>query len=88
MLRKGFYPNIEDLEKTEFAEILCQFYPSACQTPKQGETEGKPYAKQSLINLRPGINQHLQMPLNNKIWNLVQDTEFLAANRVFKGKEK
>ena len=77
----------EDMPKEQLAEVLREFYPSARQTVK-GQDEGKPYAKQSLINIRSAINRHLQLPPHNKPWNIMNDKEFLAANRVFKGKNK
>ena len=74
------------MSKETLAETLRQFYPSARQAPAPGETIGKPYAKQSLINIRSSINRFLQLPPHNKTWDLMKDKEFLAANRVFKGK--
>ena len=82
---KGMDPNFEDMSKQTLADTLRQFYPSARQSPKDSETEGKPYAKQLLINIRSGINRYLQLPPFNKTWDLMQDRDFLAANRVFKG---
>ena len=77
--------NFEDLNKDQLAEVLRQFYPSVHQNPKKGDGEGQPYAKQSLINIRSGLNRYLQLPPYNKTWDLMQDKEFLSANRVFKG---
>ena len=78
-------PQFESYNKEQLADVLREFYPSARQTTKHGDDEGKPYAKQSLINIRSGINRHLQLPPHNKTWDLMQDRDFLAANRVFKG---
>ena len=75
----------EDMSKEDLGEALRQLYPSARQTQKEGESEGKPYTKQSLINIRSGINRHLQLPPNSKTWDLMQDRVFMAANRVFRG---
>ena len=69
------------------ADTLREFYPSVRQTLQKGETEGKPYAKQSLINIRSAISRHLQLPPHNKPWDLMQDKEFVSVNRVFKGKK-
>ena len=73
------------MSKSELAEILQEFYPSARQTSKD-DNEGKPYAKQSLINIHSAINWHLQLPPHNKPWDIMNDKEFLVANCVFKGK--
>ena len=78
--------NFEEMSKEELADALRKFYPSARQSTKDGE-EGKPYAKQSLINICSGINRHLQLLPFNKTWDLMNDRDFIAANRVFKGKK-
>ena len=74
----------KQMDKQVFADTLREFYPSARQTTKDG-TEGKPYAKQSLINIRSAINRHLQLPPHNKTWDLMLDKEFIPVNRVFRG---
>ena len=86
MLWKGLDVQFEEMSKETLADTLRQFYPSARQSPGPGEDIGKHYAKQSLINIRSSINRHLQLPPHNKTWDLMKDKEFLAANRVFKGK--
>ena len=68
--------NFEDYTKEKLANTLREFYPSVRQSTKEGESEGKSYAKQSLINIRTGINKHLQLPLNNKMWELMQETSW------------
>ena len=73
------------MSKIVLADTLREFYPSVRQSPKDGEQQGQPYAKQSLINIRSALSRHLQMPPHNKTWDLMQGKEFLAANRVFKG---
>ena len=78
--------NFEEMSKENLAEIFREFYPSVRQKAGHGESEGKPYSKQSLINIRSSINRHLTLPPYNKTWDLMSDKEFLAANKVFKGK--
>ena len=73
------------MSKEVLADVLREFYPSVRQVPHKGESTGKTYAKQSLINIRSAINRYLQLPPHNKTWDLMGDREFLAANKVFKG---
>ena len=77
----------EVMSKEVLAETLWHFYPSARQKPDKSDPEGEPkkYVKQSLINIRPAINRHLQLPPYNKTWDLTNDKDFIPANKVFKG---
>ena len=50
-----------------------------------GEGVGEHYQKQSLVNIRSVINRHLQLPPFNRTWDLVKDSDFQQANRVFSG---
>ena len=77
----------EEMSKQDLADTLREFYPSARQSSNAGggDNVGKPYAKQSLINIRSAINHHFQLPPHNKTWDLMNDKEFLSANKVFKG---
>ena len=77
--------HFEKMSKEVLADTLHEFYPSTRQAPEKAEHIGKPYVKQSLINIRSSINRFLQLPPHNKPWHLMKDKEFLAANRVFKG---
>lgn len=79
LVETGRDTNFEELDKKNLAATLRIFYPSACQG------NGQPYQKQSLINVRSAINRHLQNPPHNKIWNIMRDPEFIAANKVFAG---
>ena len=81
----GLDVKFEEMSKETLANTLREFYPSASQSPTAGQPEGKPYAKQSLINIRSAISKHLQLPPHNKPWDLMNDKEFLLANCVFKG---
>ena len=85
LFSEGLDVQFEEMDKTNLAEILRRFYPSARQK-SDDDNEGKSYAKQSFINIRSAINRHLQLPPHNKTWDLVEDSEFKAANRVFSGK--
>ena len=73
------------MSKQVLADTLREFYPSVRQSPENNESEGKPYAKQSLINIRSALNRHIQLPPYNMTWDLMKDLEFLPANKVFKG---
>ena len=56
-------PNFEEYPKEKLAEMLRQFYSSARkQTISEDQEEGEVYQKQSLVNIRSAINQHLQNP--------------------------
>ena len=83
---KGLDVKFEQMSKQTLADTLREFYPSVRQAPENEYSEGKPYAKQSLINIRSAINRHLQLPPHNRSWDLMRDLEFLPANKVFKGK--
>ena len=85
LLWRGLDTNFEQMSKTVLADTLREFYPSVRQAPENYEHEGEPYAKQSLINIRSAISPHLQLTPHNKSWDLMQDKDFLAANRVFQG---
>lgn len=67
------------MSKEVLADTLRVFYPSVRQ--KNGEV----YQKQSLINLRSGLNRYLLLPPLNWPWNLMHDIEFKASNTVFSG---
>ena len=47
--------------------------------------KGKEYSRSGLINLRAGINRHLQNPPYKQILDIMNDQEFLQANKVFTG---
>ena len=70
----------EDLPKEELAELLKRFYGTVLSK------NGKQYSKSCLINIHSGINRHLVNPPHKKTINLMEDTEFLQANKVFTGR--
>ena len=43
------------------------------------------YGKQSLINLRSGINRHLTLSPFNRVINIMRNPEFQVANKVLTG---
>ncbi len=72
-------PNFEHMEKEELAELLRCFYAS-CQTE-----DDENFSKSAYVSIRSGINRYLTLPPYNKEINIMQDKEFAAANKVFKG---
>ena len=70
----------EDKSKEDLAEILRKFYGTVlCKN-------GKCYSKSGMINIRSGLNRHLTNPPHKRTIDLMQDQEFLQANRVFTGR--
>ncbi len=67
------------ITKAELGHILREFYGSI-RTVK-----GDMYGISSYAGLRAGLNRHLNEPPLSRKWNLMLDTEFTAANNVFKG---
>ena len=47
--------------------------------------KGKEYSKSGLVNIRSGLNRHLQYPPHSRSINLMRDLQFHKANKVFKG---
>lgn len=79
LFKTGRDPNFEQASKEVLAATLRIFYPSIKQA------NGKPYQKQTLINLRSSINRHLSLPPHHKNWDLITDPAFKSANTVFTG---
>ena len=48
--------------------------------------KGAEYSKSGLINLRAGLNRHLQDPPHMRTLDLMNDRVFLQANKVFTGR--
>ena len=48
--------------------------------------KGAPYSKSGMINLRAGINRHIQSPPYNRTLDIMNDASFLPANKVFTGR--
>ena len=69
----------EDLAKEELSELLRRFYGTVLSK------NGKQYSKSGLINICSAINRHLVNPPHKKTINLMEDTEFLQASKVFIG---
>ena len=72
--------DFEGLPPDDLAELLRQFYGTVLSK------NGKEYSRLGMINLRSGINRHLQGPEHNKNFDLMQDQQFLQANKVFTGR--
>ena len=79
--------NFEQMSKEVLADTLRLFYPVARQklNPNNPDENPKPYARQSLINIQSSINRHLQLPPYNITWDIMNDSDFNAANKVFNG---
>ena len=72
--------SFEEMSKEELAEILRQFYGTVCSK------KGKEYSRAGMVNLRSGINRHLTNPPYKRNIDIMQDQEFLQANKVFTGR--
>ncbi|XP_073687047.1 uncharacterized protein KIAA1958 isoform X2 [Garra rufa] len=71
--------DFKTVEKSELNPVLREFYGSI-RTSK-----GELYGISSYVGLRAGLNRFMNEPPINRAWNLMQDTDFRAANNVFKG---
>lgn len=72
-------PAFEELPDEILAGILRQFFAEVRQKT------GKTYSKSAMVNLRSGINRYLQNLPNNRIINLMHNSAFQNANKVFIG---
>lgn len=71
--------DFETITKPELGSVLREFY-ATIRTAK-----GDMYGISSYAGLRAGLNRHINEPPVGRAWNLMQDTEFTAANNVFRG---
>ncbi|XP_051542800.1 uncharacterized protein zgc:174877 isoform X7 [Myxocyprinus asiaticus] len=71
--------DLKTVEKSELCPVLREFYGSI-RTSK-----GELYGVSSYLALRGGLNRFINEPPLSRAWNLMQDTEFMSANNVFKG---
>lgn len=69
--------DFDTVTKSELASVLREFY-ATIRTSK-----GDMYGVSSYAGLRAGLNRHLNE--RGRVWNIMQDPEFTAANNVFKG---
>ena len=67
----------EQKSKEQLAEILRKFYGTVLSK------SGKEYSRSVMINLRSGINRHLTNPPHKRSIDIMQDQDFLQANKVF-----
>ena len=70
----------ELLEADKLADLLRKLYGTVLSK------KGTPYSKSGMINLCVGINRYLQSPLFNRIIDIMNDAQFLPANKVFTGR--
>ena len=68
--------NFENLPADELAEILRQFYGTVLSKNR------KEYSKSGMVNIRSGLNRYLQDPPNRRNIDLMNDKQFLQANKV------
>lgn len=77
LIEKGHQVSFEYLSTEDLNKMLRQFY--AELQPKKGDK----YSRSAYINIRNGLNRHLNKhPFSRKI-NIMQDRDFLPANEVF-----
>ena len=72
--------NFELLEAEKMADLLRKLYGTVLTK------KGTPYSKSGMINLRAGLNRHLQNPPFNRTIDIMNDPQFLPANKVFTGR--
>ena len=71
--------DLKNILKSEFGAILRELH-ATIRT-----TKGEMYCISSYAGLRAGLNRYINEPPFGRMWNMMQDTEFTAANNVFKG---
>ena len=72
--------NFELLPIEDLADMLRRFYGTVLSK------KGNEYSKSGLVNLRAGLNRHLQQPPHKRILDLMNDKNFLQANKVLTGR--
>ena len=72
--------NFEVLPIEDLAEMLRRFYGTVLSR------KGNEYSKSGLVNLRTGLNCHLQEPPHKRTLDLMNDRDFLQANKVLTGR--
>ena len=70
----------ELLDAEKLADLLRKLYGTVLSK------KGKPYSKSGMINLHAGINRYLQNPPFNRTFDIMNDAQFLPANKVFNGR--
>ena len=69
--------NFKNLPVQDLAEELRKMYGTVLSI------KGKEYSRPGLINLQAGLNRHLQDQPHKRSIDLMNDKEFLQANKVF-----
>ena len=72
--------NFELLDAEQLADLLRKMYGTVLSK------YGKEYSKSGMINLRAGISRYLQQPPHKRTLDIMNDRQFLQANKVFTGR--
>ena len=72
--------NFEVLSIEDLADMLRRFYGTVLSK------KGNEYSKSGLVNLCAGLNHHLQEPPHKRTLDLMNDRDFLQANKVLTGR--
>ena len=72
--------NFEVLSIEDLADMIRRFYGTVLSK------KGNEYSKSGLVNLRAGLNRHLQEPPHKRTLDLMNDRDFLQANKVLTGR--
>ena len=72
--------NFKLLPIEDLADMLRRFYSTVLSK------KGNEYSKSGLVNLQAGLNCHLQDPPHKRILDLMNDRDFLQANKVLTGR--
>ena len=71
--------DFENLKEDVLAVYLRRFYAEV------RTKDGRQYSKKSMLAIRSALFRYLTQPLNNVTFNILTDTEFIAANNVLTG---
>ena len=80
--RRGLDVKLETISSVELSPILRRFY-GEVKTKK-----GKAFGVSSLTCIRASIHRYLTQPPFNRTINIIDDPEFVVANRMFETKQK
>ena len=77
LIERGKSASFEEASCDELNTMLRQFYGELM--PKKGQR----YSRSAYMNIRNGINRHLNAPPFSRKLNIMQDRDFAPANQVF-----
>ena len=77
LIEKNLNPDFEDTSTEELNKLLRRFYGEV--QPKKGHH----YSRSAYLNIRNGINRHLNGPPFSRNTNIMQDREFGSSNQIF-----